>query len=215
MRSITCLAFRGVIRICLTVALTSMSFLTPHRGYGFFGAVAFSAEALEPPWPLNILVGENSPTLWPTIFSVIYTGMNFFPLWTARVCPTNSGMIVDLRDHVLRIFLSPATFIDSIFFIRLSSIKGPFFTDLGTAPSAASHSKLEILNHATPLQFAFFNFQFSIRHSENVVYLLFVLREMIYLRVALFRRVFFPSGSPHGEHPGRPPEDLPSPPPSG
>ena len=46
-------------------------------------------------------------------------------------------------------------------------------------------------------------------------YLLFVLREMIYLRVALFRRVFFPSGSPHGEHPGLPPEDLPSPPPSG
>ena len=41
--------------------------------------------------PLNWRVGENSPSLWPTMFSVTYTGMNFLPLWTASVCPTNSG----------------------------------------------------------------------------------------------------------------------------
>ena len=27
-------------------------------------------------WPLNCRVGENSPSLWPTMFSVMYTGMN-------------------------------------------------------------------------------------------------------------------------------------------
>src|SRR5262249_16803392 len=62
-------------------------------------------------WPLKILVGANSPSLWPTMFSVMYTGMNFFPLCTARVCPTISGITVDRRDHVLMTFLSaPARF---------------------------------------------------------------------------------------------------------
>ena len=42
-------------------------------------------------WPLKCRVGENSPSLWPTMFSVTYTGMNFFPLCTASVCPTISG----------------------------------------------------------------------------------------------------------------------------
>ena len=32
------------------------------------------------------------------MFSVTYTGMNFFPLCTATVCPTNSGRIVARRD---------------------------------------------------------------------------------------------------------------------
>src|SRR5512136_591752 len=108
--------------------------------------------------------------------------MNFFPLCTARVWPTNSGRMVDLRDHVLNIFLSPDVFMASIFLLRLASTKGPFLTDLGTAPS---------------------------------VYLLFVRLEMMNLLVALFFLVFLPSGRPQGEHPGRPPEDFPSPPPSG
>src|SRR5258708_5890798 len=30
--------------------------------------------------PLKVRVGENSPSLCPTMFSVIYTGMNFLPL---------------------------------------------------------------------------------------------------------------------------------------
>src|SRR5512136_234648 len=108
--------------------------------------------------------------------------MNFFPLCTARVWPTNSGRMVDLRDHVFRIFLSPDVFMASIFLLRLASTKGPFLTDLGTAPS---------------------------------VYLLLVLLEIISLVVFLFFLVLTPSGSPHGEQPGRPPEDFPSPPPSG
>ena len=35
------------------------------------------------------------------MFSVTYTGMNFLPLWTARVNPMNSGVMVDRRDQVL------------------------------------------------------------------------------------------------------------------
>ncbi len=34
------------------------------------------------------------------MFSVTYTGMNLFPLCTAKVWPTISGMIVLARDHL-------------------------------------------------------------------------------------------------------------------
>src|SRR5208337_4735904 len=101
------------------------------------------------------------------------------------VWPTNSGVIVDLRDQVFTIFLSPAAFIASTFFMRHSSIKGPFLTDLGTV---------------------FLRF---------FAYLLFVRRETINFVVDLFLRVFVPSGNPQGEHPGLPPDDFPSPPPRG
>ena len=50
---------------------------------------AFSAFVV---WPLKSRVGANSPSLWPTMFSVMYTGMNFFPLCTAIVWPTISGI---------------------------------------------------------------------------------------------------------------------------
>ena len=33
-----------------------------------------------PEWPLKVLVGANSPSLCPTMFSVTYTGINLFPL---------------------------------------------------------------------------------------------------------------------------------------
>ncbi|OFV92460.1 MAG: hypothetical protein A3H95_17690 [Acidobacteria bacterium RIFCSPLOWO2_02_FULL_64_15] len=69
-------------------------------------------------WPLKIRVGANSPSLWPTMFSVTYTGMNFFPLCTASVCPTISGTTVDRRDHVLMTFFSAPRFITSIFSSR-------------------------------------------------------------------------------------------------
>ena len=56
--------------------------------------------------PLNVRVGENSPSLCPTMFSVTYTGMNFFPLCTAIVWPTNSGRMVERRDQVRTTFFS-------------------------------------------------------------------------------------------------------------
>ena len=59
--------------------------MLPYRGLA-----EVSADLLLPPvWPLNVRVGENSPSLCPTMFSVTYTGMNFLPLCTAMVWPTN------------------------------------------------------------------------------------------------------------------------------
>ena len=40
------------------------------------------------------------------MFSVTYTGMNFFPLWIAIVWLTISGTTVDRRDQVLMTFFS-------------------------------------------------------------------------------------------------------------
>ena len=79
--------------------------------------------------PLNSRVGANSPSLWPTMFSVTYTGMNLRPLCTASVCPTISGITVDRRDHVLMTFLSAPRFITSIFSRRCVSTNGPFFSE--------------------------------------------------------------------------------------
>ena len=88
---------------------------------------AFSALVV---WPLKNRVGANSPSLWPTMFSVMYTGMNFFPLCTAIVCPTISGITVDRRDQVLMTFFSFSRFIASTFSSRWRSMNGPFFSDL-------------------------------------------------------------------------------------
>ena len=63
--------------------------------------------------PLNWRVKLNSPSLWPTRFSVMYTGINFLPLCTAMVCPTISGMIVERRDHVRSTFFSLRAFMPS------------------------------------------------------------------------------------------------------
>src|SRR5262249_29775716 len=65
------------------------------------GGPAFASAAFTPVCPRNSRVGENSPSLCPTMFSVTYTGMNLFPLWTANVWPTNSGVTVLDRDQVL------------------------------------------------------------------------------------------------------------------
>ena len=72
-------------------------------------------------------VGLNSPSLWPTIDSVTYTGTCLRPSWTAIVWPTMSGMIVERRDQVLMTRRSPAAFWASTFFSRWSSTNGPFF----------------------------------------------------------------------------------------
>ena len=81
-------------------------------------------------WPWKVRVGENSPSLWPTMFSVTKTGMNFRPLCTAKVWPTNSGRMVDRRDQVLTTFfwLLPWC-MSSIFFDEVLSTKGPFLIE--------------------------------------------------------------------------------------
>src|SRR5678815_2367822 len=51
-----------------------------------------------PAWPWNVRVSENSPSLCPTICSVMNTGMNLRPLWIANVSPTIWGTTVERRE---------------------------------------------------------------------------------------------------------------------
>src|SRR5690349_19994782 len=68
--------------------------------HGYSG-LAFLSATILPLCPRNNRVGANSPSLWPTMFSVTYTGTNLFPLCTAKVWPTNSGRMVLARLQVL------------------------------------------------------------------------------------------------------------------
>src|SRR5215467_9597390 len=79
--------------------------------------------------PLNWRVKLNSPSLWPTMFSLMYTGINFFPLCTAIVCPTISGMIVERRDQVRTTFFSLRAFMASTLVAKCESMNGPFFVE--------------------------------------------------------------------------------------
>src|SRR6201997_2830183 len=92
------------------------------------GFAATSVAALME-WPLNWRVKLNSPSLWPTMFSVMYTGMNFLPLCTAIVWPTISGMMVERRDQVRSTFFSLRAFMASTLTSRWLSMNGPFFVE--------------------------------------------------------------------------------------
>ena len=59
----------------------------------------------------------------------INTGIHWFPLWMAIVCPTNSGVITERRDHVLITFFFFPFSISETFLRSFSSINGPFFTE--------------------------------------------------------------------------------------
>src|SRR5215213_7119955 len=63
------------------------------------------------------------------MFSVTYTGTCRRPSWTARVCPTNWGKMVEARDQVLITLRSPLRFISSTFLRRRGVTKGPFFSE--------------------------------------------------------------------------------------
>ena len=78
------------------------------------------------------------------MFSVTYTGMNFFPLCTAIVCPTISGIIVERRDHVRCTFFSLRAFKASIFVARCASMNGPFFVERPI--NSALSSQLSVAN---------------------------------------------------------------------
>src|SRR5512133_2796231 len=78
-------------------------------------------------WPRNVRVGANSPSLCPTMPSVMNTGTCLRPSCTAIVCPSMSGMIVERRDQVRMTFLVLRSFCASTFLSRWSSTNGPFF----------------------------------------------------------------------------------------
>src|SRR3990170_2400800 len=82
------------------------------------------------PWPRKVRVRANSPSLWPTMFSVMKIGTWRRPSCTAIVKPTISGRHVERRDHVRITAFWP----DRVTFITLAisfaSANGPFFVDL-------------------------------------------------------------------------------------
>src|SRR4030065_128599 len=80
-------------------------------------------------WPLKVRVRENSPSLWPTMFSDTYTGMCCLPLCTAIVRPTNSGNTVERRDQVFTGRLSLVARTVSIFLSKCASTNGPFLIE--------------------------------------------------------------------------------------
>src|SRR5260370_22880287 len=144
-RSITSRAFCGDILTCRASACASINACcacTSAMAYAFgaagapagapppagAGPAAFSSAAFTP-WPLNERVGANSPSLCPIICSVTYTGMNFFPLFTAMVCPIISDTIVERRDHVLLTFFSLRVFSPSTLMRKWPSTNGPFFNE--------------------------------------------------------------------------------------
>src|SRR5262245_32442473 len=89
---------------------------------------------LIPLWARKVRVGENSPSLCPTMFSVTYTGTNLLPLCTAIVCPTISGRIVERRDHVRIARFSTLFSIARTFSSRCESTNVPFLTERPISP---------------------------------------------------------------------------------
>src|SRR4030095_4709656 len=90
----------------------------------------FTSALRSPECARNVRVGANSPSLWPTIDSVTKTGTCLRPSWTAIVCPTISGKIVEARAQVRSGRFWPLSFISAIRPISRSSTQGPFFEDL-------------------------------------------------------------------------------------
>src|ERR1700737_2166156 len=90
----------------------------------------FATFAVWAPCFLKVRVGENSPSLCPTIFSVTNTELKIFPLCTRKVWPTKSGVIIERRDQVLIGFFATPLLIFSIFSTSFTSTNGPFFSDL-------------------------------------------------------------------------------------
>src|SRR3990167_512331 len=91
----------------------------------YFLTAAFLSAAC----PLNVRVNENSPSLCPTMFSDMYTGICCLPLCTAIVRPTNSGSTVERRDHVFTGRLSLVARTASTFLSKCASTNGPFLME--------------------------------------------------------------------------------------
>ena len=55
--------------------------------------------------------------------------MNLLPLWTAMVCPTKSGDIIEALDQVFTTLFLPLSFMAMIFFSKVTAMYGPFFNE--------------------------------------------------------------------------------------
>src|SRR5271156_6354815 len=124
------------------VSTTKRHFCGEMRAYLKTALVCMSYSAadtfLSPECALNVRVGANSPSLWPTMSSETRTGTCKRPLCTAIVNPTISGMTMERRDQVLigrRSFFWLAV---CTFLARCKSTNGPFLSERGTALSPSS-----------------------------------------------------------------------------
>src|SRR5690606_41485237 len=94
-----------------------------------------------PAWNLNVRVGAISPSLWPTIDSVTYTGTCLRPSCTAMVCPTMSGMIVDRRGQVLMTVFWPFSLRSTTFLRRWASPNRPYLRLRGSVLPRSDHTR--------------------------------------------------------------------------
>src|SRR6266403_441262 len=131
------------------------------------------------------------------------TGTCLRPSWTAIVCPTISGKIVDVRDQVRIICLLPDSFIRLMRPISRSSTNGPFFELL---LNGFSYERSDVeTSHGENAQ-----------HFHRLSFPRLRARTINLSDSLCLRRVRLPSvGTPHGVTGWRPPFDLPSPPPCG
>src|SRR5206468_1088279 len=136
--------------------------------------------------------------------------MNLFPLCTASVWPTKSGVMVLRRDQVLNTFFSFRSLRARIFTISDSSTYGPFFTLRPMLETPIRNAEFEMRNRWESIS----HFPFRISHYCVALPRLRP-RTMSFVERFFLCRVFLPSTLPHGLVGGRPPELLPSPPPSG
>src|SRR5439155_15699890 len=95
----------------------------------YFRAVDFSVWV---PCPRKCRVGANSPSRWPTMFSLMKAGTCLRPSCTAMVCPTMSGKITEARAQVRMIFLSLVAFILSTLAFSCGLMNGPFLSERDT-----------------------------------------------------------------------------------
>src|SRR5437016_13326633 len=63
------------------------------------------------------------------MFSVTKTGWNILPLWTLKVSPTKSGVIIERRDQVLIGVLDLVSLALTILSIKWPSTNGPFLIE--------------------------------------------------------------------------------------
>src|ERR1043166_4465047 len=70
------------------------------------------------------------------------TGTCLRPSWTAIVCPTISGKIVDVRDQVRTICLLPDSFMRVMRLISRSSQNGAFSSPLVLSSAACADDQL-------------------------------------------------------------------------
>jgi len=122
---------RGDLPVSLDIALTSIYSLRRLKQPGtYFPFLACGVLSAFEVCPLKVRVGENSPNLCPTIFSVMNIGTCLLPLCTPIVSPTIMGKIVDARAQVFITAFSPERLRFSTFFSSLALMAGPFLVDL-------------------------------------------------------------------------------------